>query len=165
MLTAAIMACRLMYASQSFAYIRNMMLLGLAFAFSPVLLLQLWWIQVGCASRRAGALAWPAARLGQPPPRAGLQLPSCLVGMRLGGCCSPCVHSSACAESCNRMRPWLLLQALWGIWLANAAVNLWRLCGAAWLIHIRYMQEFDASCPQQQQQQPAELSSEGAEPV
>lgn len=32
--------CRLMYASQSFSYIRNMMLLGLAFAFSPALLLE-----------------------------------------------------------------------------------------------------------------------------
>lgn len=37
------------------------------------------------------------------------------------------------------------MQALWGIWLANVAVNVWRLCGAAWLIHGRFVREFDQS--------------------
>lgn len=34
-------------------------------------------------------------------------------------------------------------QALWGIWLANAATNLWRVVGAAYLIHWIFMKEFD----------------------
>ncbi len=69
-----------MYASQSFSYIRNMMLLGLCLVYCPLLLLQL-----------------------------------------------------------------LHIRQLWGVWLAMAAVNLWRLCGAAWLIHCKFVREFDRS--------------------
>jgi len=33
--------------------------------------------------------------------------------------------------------------ALWAVWLTNAAVNVWRLAGAAYLIHVIFMKEFD----------------------
>jgi len=33
-------------------------------------------------------------------------------------------------------------QSLWGVWLAKAAMNIWRLAGAAYLIHFLYMKEF-----------------------
>jgi len=34
--------------------------------------------------------------------------------------------------------------ALWGVWLANTAINVWRVGGAAYLIHHIFMHEFDA---------------------
>ncbi|KAG7673815.1 hypothetical protein Ndes2437B_g01988 [Nannochloris sp. 'desiccata'] len=35
-------------------------------------------------------------------------------------------------------------QTLWGVWIANCAFNTWRAAGAAYLIHIIFMKEFDA---------------------
>lgn len=40
------------------------------------------------------------------------------------------------------------LRALWGVWLAKAALNVWRAGGAAWLVHVLFMREFDALQPQ-----------------
>jgi Na+-driven multidrug efflux pump len=34
-------------------------------------------------------------------------------------------------------------QTLWGVWVANAAINTWRAAGAAYLIHHIFMKEFD----------------------
>ena len=68
----------LMYASQSFTFIRNYMILGFIVVFCPLLSLEL-------------------------------------------------VH-------------W---RALWGVWVANAAINAWRAAGAAYLIHYIFMKEFD----------------------
>ena len=38
---------------------------------------------------------------------------------------------------------------LWGVWLAKAALNVWRAAGAAWLVHVLFMREFDALQPAQ----------------
>lgn len=36
------------------------------------------------------------------------------------------------------------IKALWGVWVANAAINTFRTAGAAYLIHCIFMREFDA---------------------
>jgi hypothetical protein len=86
-----------MYASQSFAYIRNMMLLGLALVFTPLLLLEM-----------------------------------------------------------------LHIHALWAVWLAIAAVSVWRLGGAAWLIHGSFMAEFDKSAQPHTAEDPHDCKTQGA---
>ena len=68
----------LMYASQSFTFIRNYMLAGFFFIFCPLLAFE--------------------------------------------------------------MAFW---DTLWGVWIANAAINAWRAAGAAYLIHFIFMREFD----------------------
>lgn len=39
----------------------------------------------------------------------------------------------------------VIFKALWAVWLANAAINLWRVGGAAFLIHRIFMREFDTA--------------------
>lgn len=68
----------LMYASQSFTFIRNYMLAGFFLVFCPLLTIEI--------------IFW---------------------------------------------------DALWGVWIANAAINAWRAAGAAYLIHFIFMREFD----------------------
>lgn len=68
----------LMYASQSFTFIRNYMILGFLLVFCPLLAFQA-----------------------------------------------------------------VVLHSLWAVWLANAAINMWRVGGAAYLIHWIFMREFD----------------------
>lgn len=39
------------------------------------------------------------------------------------------------------------LRTLWGVWLAKAALNVWRAGGAAYLVHVLFMREFDVLQP------------------
>ena len=40
------------------------------------------------------------------------------------------------------------INSLWAIWLAKSGYNVWRTGGAALLIHVHFMQEFEQGTPE-----------------